>query len=50
MALEWFPIALLGVWRITHLLAAEDGPEEAIIRVRTILPGAGRPHSIASAA
>jgi hypothetical protein len=38
MALEWFPIALLGVWRITHLLAAEDGPAEAMIRVRAILP------------
>ncbi len=26
MALSWFIIALLGVWRITHLLVAEDGP------------------------
>src|SRR5258708_10459114 len=26
MALNWFIIALLGVWRITHLLVAEDGP------------------------
>jgi hypothetical protein len=28
MALDWFwfTIAVLGVWRVTHLLAAEDGP------------------------
>lgn len=37
MSLTWFPIALLGVWRITHLLAVEDGPGEAIVRIRTIV-------------
>jgi uncharacterized protein DUF1360 len=35
MSLVWFPIAVLGVWRITHLLAAEDGPGDAVVRLRT---------------
>src|SRR5262245_22248136 len=30
----WFVVAVLGVWRVTHLLAAEDGPFDAIARVR----------------
>lgn len=34
MSLTWFPIALLGVWRITHLLVAEDGPWDASARLR----------------
>ena len=34
MLLTWFLIALLGVWRITHLLVAEDGPWEASARLR----------------
>jgi len=36
MSLAWFPIAILGVWRITHLLAVEDGPGEVIVRLRSI--------------
>jgi Protein of unknown function (DUF1360) len=33
---QWFrfTVALLAVWRITHLLAAEDGPWNIIARLR----------------
>jgi hypothetical protein len=34
MSLGWFPIAVLGVWRITHLLVAEDGPVDILVRLR----------------
>ena len=34
MLLTWFSIALLGVWRVTHLLVAEDGPWDAVARLR----------------
>jgi hypothetical protein len=27
-------LAILGVWRITHLLQAEDGPWDVIVRLR----------------
>ncbi len=27
-------LAVLGVWRITHLLSAEDGPGQALVRLR----------------
>ena len=30
----WFLISVLGVWRITHLLAAEDGPFDVFVRFR----------------
>ncbi len=30
----WFFIATLGIWRITHLLNAEDGPWDLIFRLR----------------
>lgn len=32
----WFrlTISALAVWRVTHLLAAEDGPWEIIVRIR----------------
>ncbi len=30
-----FVVASLAVWRVTHLLAAEDGPGDAILRLRT---------------
>ena len=36
MSLAWFPIGLLGVWRITHLLAAEDGPWDLVARLRQV--------------
>ena len=31
----WLTIAILGVWRITHLLAAEDGPFNIFVRLRS---------------
>lgn len=34
MSLIWFPIAALGVWRVTHLLVAEDGPWNIVARLR----------------
>lgn len=30
----WLILGILGVWRITHLLQAEDGPWNIVIRVR----------------
>jgi hypothetical protein len=37
MSLGWFPIAVLGVWRITHLLVAEDGPADILVKLRAAL-------------
>lgn len=34
MRLYWLAIGILGVWRITHLLAAEDGPLDVVVRLR----------------
>ena len=39
MSLAWFPIALLGVWRITHLLVAEEGPGAVLARLRKATRG-----------
>jgi hypothetical protein len=36
MSLEWFPVGVLGVWRIAHLLVAENGPADVIVRLRTV--------------
>ena len=33
-------LAVLGVWRITHLLSREDGPGQVLVRLRR-LAGAG---------
>jgi hypothetical protein len=35
-----FVLGVLAVWRVTHLLYAEDGPWDTIVRVRR-LAGAG---------
>jgi hypothetical protein len=35
VALLWLAISILGVWRVTHLLAVEDGPFDVIVRLRT---------------
>lgn len=32
-----FVLAVLATWRVTHLLAAEDGPADVIIRFRKLL-------------
>jgi hypothetical protein len=30
----WFALAILSVWRLTHLLNAEDGPWDLVVRLR----------------
>lgn len=32
-----FVLAVLATWRVTHLLASEDGPADIIVRVRALL-------------
>ncbi|HEU4388366.1 MAG TPA: hypothetical protein VFV34_11255 [Blastocatellia bacterium] len=34
MRFYWFTLAVLCVWRITHLLSSEDGPWDLIFRLR----------------
>jgi hypothetical protein len=34
MRFYWLALGILGVWRVTHLLEAEDGPWEAVARMR----------------
>ena len=36
-----FAVAALATWRVTHLLASEDGPADAVVRLRARL-GAGK--------
>jgi len=36
MSVFEFALAVLAVWRVTHLLAAEDGPFHAIARLRKV--------------
>ena len=36
----WFTLGVLGVWRVTHLLNAEDGPANLLVRFRSWV-GAG---------
>lgn len=37
-----FVLASLAVWRISHLLACEDGPFDLVVRLRMRLGEAGR--------
>ena len=38
MTLTWrFVLAVLATWRVTHLLANEDGPADVIVRFRALL-------------
>lgn len=39
----WFRLALgvLATWRVTHLLHAEDGPWQALARLRKLVAAAG---------
>ncbi|HEY1730357.1 MAG TPA: DUF1360 domain-containing protein [Terriglobales bacterium] len=37
MRFDWLVVYTLGVWRLTHLLSVEDGPWDAMLRLRTIL-------------
>ena len=34
MRFYWLIIGTLSVWRVTHLLAAEDGPWQVMVRLR----------------
>ena len=34
MRYYWFALGVLGAWRVTHLLQAEDGPWDLVIRLR----------------
>ncbi len=34
MRFYWFLLGVLGVWRLTHLLHAEDGPWDLLVRLR----------------
>ncbi len=34
MRFYWFTLSVLCVWRITHLLQAEDGPGDLLVRLR----------------
>lgn len=36
MSVLWLIVGTLGVWRVTHLLAAEDGPWDLMFRLRNI--------------
>ncbi|HWF93022.1 MAG TPA: hypothetical protein VN684_12105 [Terriglobales bacterium] len=36
MSALWLIVGTLGVWRVTHLLAAEDGPWDLMSRLRKI--------------
>jgi hypothetical protein len=40
-AMARFTVAALATWRVTHLLASEDGPADAVARLRARL-GAGK--------
>lgn len=35
MKFYWFLLAALATWRLTHLLVAEDGPWQAVARLRS---------------
>ena len=36
MAFYWLLLGILATWRITHLLNAEDGPWQLVVRLRRI--------------
>lgn len=31
----WFVLAALGTWRVTHLIAEEDGPADLMLKLRS---------------
>jgi hypothetical protein len=35
--LYWLVLGVLSVWRVTHLLNAEDGPWQAVVRLRRLI-------------
>ena len=36
MRFYWLTVGILCVWRITHLLQAEDGPWDVVVRLRQL--------------
>lgn len=36
MQISWLIVGVLAVWRIAHLLQAEDGPWQVIVRLRRL--------------
>jgi hypothetical protein len=36
MKLYWLTLGILAVWRITHILNAEDGPLEVFVKLRKL--------------
>jgi hypothetical protein len=42
MRFYWLILGILGVWRITHLLHAEDGPWNLLVKLRQSLGFAGQ--------
>lgn len=34
MRYYWLALGIFGVWRLTHLLNAEDGPGDVLVRIR----------------
>ncbi len=37
MSFYWLALGVLTVWRITHLLQAEDGPWDLVVRFRRLV-------------
>jgi len=37
MRFYWLALGVLGVWRVTHLFVAEDGPWDTLARLRRVL-------------
>src|SRR6516165_7572727 len=37
MKFYWLALGAFGVWRITHLLNAEDGPRQIFVRLRELV-------------
>jgi hypothetical protein len=35
----WFVVGALATWRVSHLLHAEDGPWNAVVRLRAAAGG-----------
>jgi len=36
MRFYWLTLGILGVWRVSHLLNAEDGPADLLVRLRRL--------------
>jgi hypothetical protein len=37
MRFYWLALGILAVWRVTHLLSAEDGPWDVFVRLRMLV-------------